>query len=110
VEAFWTPPATEYDSASSVGDHLEVISLAGTDPEMEEVKHLYSEAGMESNVAIERAAEETEAEADGETENEGRMQPQYRGTERILADMRKPGRACGAGLGRDQTLWSFVFS
>jgi hypothetical protein len=114
VEPWATPPATEYDSASSIGDQLEVMSLAGTEPEMEEMSHRHGEEGAtNTNVASARAADEHEAETDRGTDSGSRMQSlerQYRRTQSILADMRKPAGTCATGLGRGQSLWSFVFA
>jgi hypothetical protein len=106
VEPFATPPATEYDSASSLGDPMEVMSLAGTEPEMEEISHWQRNQDM---IANERKASD---EGETEAEQEGRMQSvqnQYRRTQSILADMTKGTETCGTGLGRGQSLWSFVF-
>ena len=103
VEPFATPPATEYDTASSVGDQLDVMSLAEGELEMEEMSHQLPET-------TERTTDETEPEAERETEDEGPMQLPYRRAQSLLADMRKSSRTCGTGLGRGQSLWSFVFS
>lgn len=103
MEPFATPPATEYDTASSVGDHLDMMSLADSEPEMEDVSHRSPET-------TEGATDETQPEAELETEDEGRMHVSYRRAQRLLADMRKSSGTCGAGLGRGQSLWSFVFS
>lgn len=109
-----TPPATDYESTSSIGDQLDTISLGGSEPDMEERSqrsHLEPVSEDEKG-----GTEEVGTEADLEMLNElpgsasTCVPMQYRMTRSLLTDMKNRTRAYDVGVGREQSLWNYVFS
>jgi len=108
VASLATPPATDYDSTSSIGDQLDTISLGGSEPDMEE----RSQRSHLEPVS-EDETEEVGTEADLKMLDElpesasSRVPMQYRMTRSLLTDMKK---RTGAYVVREQSLWNYVFS
>jgi hypothetical protein len=109
LEPLATPPTTDYDSTSSIGDRLDIISLGGTETDVLDPVAEDNETG-DNGVSSEPHLE-MEMEVNELPENiSGVLPVQYRWARSLLTNMRKRAAAYDVGAGREQSLWSYVFS
>lgn len=101
VEALATPTATELDSASDMEDESRLTPVSEEVEEERGSVRRTEGIDIETDLEIEMALPE---------ETSRRVPMHYRWTRSLLTDMKKPVVAYDVDLGRDQSLWSYVFS